>query len=159
MKNFLLFVSMAALLGTIGAAAQEKSSDGTVEPVSFPAQQTAYSSNDIQVLGTLGNGQTSKLVEYSRTPQYRAYVFEGNGRDQVEVTAIGADRHAFIALADQSLNPIASGTGRVSVTLPYHGPDAEAFYILFKASAGQPTRLAVHLKQTAAPTPAPDATH
>ena len=157
MKNFLLFASMAALIGSTGAVAQEKSSEGTVVPVSFPAQQTAYSSNDIQVLGTLSSGQTSKLVEYSKTPQYRAYVFEGNGHDQVEVTVVGADRNAFIALADQSLNPIASGTGRVSAALPYHGPDAEAFYILFKASTDQPARLAVHLKQTVAP-PAPDAT-
>ena len=38
----------------------------------------------------------------------------------------------------------------LSVTLPYHGPDTEAFYILVKNLTTQPARLAVHLKKTAA---------
>jgi hypothetical protein len=93
------------------------------------------------------------VVGYSSTPKYGAFVFEGNGRDQVEVTVLG-NRKAFIALADSTLTPIASGIGRLSASLPNHGPDTEVFYILVKGSP----RFTVHLKKTpAAPAP-PDAT-
>jgi hypothetical protein len=162
MKNILLYASMAALLGGMLASGQEKSSnptDPTIVPVSFPAQPAAYSPDDMKILGTLDSGQTSKLVEYSSTPQYRAFVFEGNGHDQVVVTVTGANSKAFVALADSSLTPIASGTGQLSATLPYHGPDTEAFYIIFKGNTNQPARLAVHLKKIPAVAQAPDATH
>ncbi len=58
----------------------------------FRRSHASYSANDIQVLGTLNSGQTSKPDEYSRTPKYRAFVFEGNGHDQVEVTVTGGNR-------------------------------------------------------------------
>lgn len=155
MKNLLLFASVAAVLGGMTAAGQEKSAEPPLVPVSYPAQQSSYSPDDIKILGTLDSGQTSKLVEYSSTPKYRAFVFEGNGHDQIEVTVLGGKRKAFVALADSALTPIASGLGRLSATLPYHGPDTEAFYILFKGSANQTARLTVHLKKTPA---APDTT-
>jgi len=142
--------------------AQEKNAvaNATVQTVSFPSESSAYSPKDIKIEGTIDAGQTSRLVEYARTPSYRAFVFEGNGNDQVEITVLGANHQAFVALADQSLNPIASGIGTLSTTLPYHGPDTEAFYILIKGSANQPTaRLAVHLKKTPAlPAAGADAT-
>jgi hypothetical protein len=160
LKKTLLLASMAALL--IGAAAAQEepvvATQSNVEPVSIPASKPSYSPNDMKIIGTLSSGQTSKLVQYSRTPQYRAFVFEGNGRDQVEVTVTGADRKAFIALADSTLAPIAHGTGRLSATLPYHGPDTEAFYILFKGSTNQPAQLSVHLKKTPATMKPTDAT-
>lgn len=102
----------------------------------------------MKIVGTLNSGETSKPVEYSRTPEYRAFVFEGNGHDLVQVTVTGANRKAVIALADSTLKPIATGVGQLSAALPYHGPDTEAFYILFKGSANQPARLTVHLKKT-----------
>ena len=136
LKNLFLFAGLAAVLG------------GTVASVNLAAQQSSYSPNDIKMLGTLDSGQTSKLIEYSNTPQYRAFVFEGNGHDQVEVTVTGGNGKAFVALADSTLSPIASGNGRLSATLPYHGPDTEAFYILVKSSANQPEQFAVHLKKT-----------
>jgi hypothetical protein len=118
----------------------------------------AYSPNDIKIVGTIDSGQTSRPVEYSSTPKYHAYVFEGNGHDQVEVSVSGTTRKAYVALADSTLTPIASGLGRLVVTLPYHGPDTEAFYILVKNLNGQPTRLAVHLKKVSASIPPADAT-
>ena len=77
----------------------------------------------MKIIGTLDSGQTSKLVEYSNTPKYRAFVFEGNGQDQVEVTVTGANRKAVIALADSTLTPIASGVGAAvgRVALPWAG--------------------------------------
>ena len=88
LKKLILITTVAGFLGSIGAAAQEKSADPgvTAEPnavtVSAPAQQASYSPNDIKILGTLNSGQTSKPVVYSRAPRYRAFVFEGNGRDR-----------------------------------------------------------------------------
>jgi hypothetical protein len=118
----------------------------------------SYSPNDIKVLGTLDSGQTSPAVEYSRPGPYRAFVFEGNGRDSVEITVSGADGKAFVALADSTLAPIASGIGRLSVTLPYHGPDIEAFYILLKPTTNKPARFAVHLKKVPASPQSAEAT-
>jgi hypothetical protein len=158
-------MSAAALFGTMLVSGQEKTADPRLAPVSFPSQAAvqswAFSPNEIKVLGTLDDGQTSKPVEYSSTPKYRAFVFEGNGRDQVEITVTGTDRKAYVALADSGLKPIASGLGQLAATLPYRGPDVEAFYILVKNLTSQPARLEVHLKKTGSaqpPRPVPDAT-
>jgi hypothetical protein len=122
------------------------------------ANNATYSPNDIKTVGTINSGQTSKLIEYSSTPQYRALVFEGNGNDRIEVTVTGTNGKAFVALADSTLNLIASGTGRLSATLPNHGPDTEAFYIVFKDSSNQPAKLAVHLKKVSGGVQPVDAT-
>ncbi len=110
----------------------------------FPAEQ-AYSPSDMKVLGTLTSGQTSALVEYSQPGPYRAFVFEGNGHDRVDITVTGAQGRAYIALADDTLTPVASGIGHLDVVLPYHGPDTEAFYVLVKPTTPGPARFAVHL--------------
>lgn len=151
MKKLLWFASVGALFGAMLAGGQEKTAGASIVPVSFPAQSAApFSSADIKIIGTLDNGQTSKPEEYSSSPKYRAFVFEGNGHDQVEITVTGPARKAYVALADSTLRPIASGLGRVAVTLPYHGPDTEAFYVLVKNLNPQPTRLTVHLKKVPA---------
>lgn len=157
MRNLFLFASMAALLTGMTAGGQEKSADGATVAVSFRAQKWSYSPNDIKILGTLDDGQTSQPAAYSSVPKYRAFVFEGNGRDQVEITVTGANRSTYVALADSALTPIASGLGTLTATLPYRGPDTEAFYILVKNLASQPARLTVHLKKTGSAQPA-DAT-
>jgi hypothetical protein len=157
-KSLFLLTSVALTLGGVVAAGQVNSADPQVTRVTFPAQSQAFSSNDIKVLGVLDDGQSSKLAEYTSTPKYRAFVFEGNGRDQVEVTVTGTNQKAYVALADSSLNPIASGLGRLAVRLPYHGPDKEAFYIVVKNLTNQPARLSVHLKKIAASPQPPDAT-
>ena len=83
-----------------------------------------------------------------------AFVFNGNGKDRVEVTVTG-DRNALVAIADPSLNKVASGIGRLSVSLPYRGPDTEAYYVVFKSQ----TRSArLILRRTGRAQPTPDAT-
>jgi hypothetical protein len=151
LKNAFLFASVAALLPMVLAYGQETRGGAAVVPVSFPAQQSAYSPDEIKVLGVLDIGESSKPTEFFSTPKYQAFVFQGNGHDQVEITVTGSDRKAYIALADSGLVPIASGLGRLAVALPYHGPDTEAFYILVKNLGKQPAHWAVHLKKTAAP--------
>jgi hypothetical protein len=110
--------------------------------------EKSYTPENIQVLGTLTSGQTSPEVVYARPGRYRAFVFEGNGYDAVQINISGANGKAFVALADATLTPIASGIGHLEVSLPYHGPDTEAFYILVKPTTAGPARFAVHLKQT-----------
>ena len=151
---------MAALLGGTMAVGQEKNAQAAVVPVHFPTpQQWAFSPDDMRTVGTLDSGQTSKPVEFSRTPKYRAFVFEGKGHDRVEITVAGPGQKAYVALADSTLTPVASGLGHLSVTLPYHGPDTEAFYILVKNLGSPAARLTVHLEKiSAAPQQAADAT-
>jgi hypothetical protein len=152
LKKLLFYASMAALLGGTMAVGQEKNAQAAVVPVHFPTQQQwSFSPDDMRTVGTLDSGQTSKPVEFSQTPKYRAFVFEGKGHDRVEITVAGPAQKAYVALADSTLTPIASGIGRLSVTLPYHGPDTEAFYILVKNLASQPARLTVHLEKISAP--------
>jgi hypothetical protein len=149
MKKFLLSGSIITMLvGGMVASGQEKTAPVAVVPANFVAQQASYSPNDIQVVGTINSGQTSKPGEYTHTSKYQALVFEGNGHDQVEVTVTGAK--AYVALADSTLTPIAGGVGRLDVALPYHGPDTEAFYILVRSLTSQPARLSVHLQKTPA---------
>jgi len=155
MKNLLFYGSMAMVLVRMAASGQEKSANGSIVPVSFAGQPTSYSPDDIQVVGTLNSGETSK-AEYLRTAKYRAFVFEGNGHDRVAVTVTGGK--AYVALADDTLTPIAGGVGRVDVSLPDHGPDTEAFYILVKSLTSQPARLSVHLQKSSTTTHPADAT-
>jgi hypothetical protein len=131
LKNIILIATLGAAL--CGAA--------------FAQSAQSFSANDIKVAGTLNSGQTSQLVQYSRPGQYRAFVFEGNGHDVIDVTVTGANGKAYVALADSTLMPVASGIGRLTATLPYHGPDIEAFYILVKPTSAGPTRFTVHLKK------------
>jgi len=161
MKNLLLVAAAGIVLGGTFAAGQEKSADPSVTPVRFPeaTQQSAYAAANLEIVGTIDSGETSRAIEYSNKPEYRALVFEAKGNDKVEVAVTGLNGKAFVALADPSLNPIASGTGRLSATLPNRGPNNEAFYILFKSTDNQPARLVVHLTKISAPVQAAEALH
>jgi hypothetical protein len=153
LKYLLLLASVPTLLGGLAAFGQVKSAAPPVAPIVYSPRQ-AFSPVDMKTMGTIDNGQTVTLMDGLHSPKYRALVFEGKGHDQVEITVTGGSKKTYVALADSSLTPIASGMGRLATSLPYHGPDTEAFYILIMASANQ--RLAVHFKDT--PVPA-DATH
>ena len=111
-------------------------------------EQVVYAADDVKIVGVLNYGQKSGPVEYSDTPKYRAFLFAGQGDDQVEVRVTGATENAFIALADQSLSIIATGAGHLSASLPNHGPDAEMFYIVFKDPMNRPARMSVQVNKT-----------
>ena len=102
---------------------------------------------DVKVVGDLRYGQTSKAVECSSASPYYAFVFNGKGNERVEVVVKSEDRKAFVAVADPSLNQLTSGTGHVTVTLPNRGPDAEAFYIVFRDSESKDAQFTVELKK------------
>jgi hypothetical protein len=106
------------------------------------------SPDDVKVLGDLDYGQTSDPVEYSSTPRYRAFVFPGNSGDNIEVTVKSADRKAYVAIADGALKELASGTTHLTFKLPDVGPDAQAWYILFRDSEEKPATFTVELKRT-----------
>ena len=98
-------------------------------------------------MGDLRYGQTSDAVECSSASPYYAFVFNGKANERVDVVVKSEDRQAFVAVADPSLNQLTSGTGHVVVTLPNRGPDAEAFYIVFRDSESKDARFTVELKR------------
>lgn len=122
---------------------------------SAQTEQVAYAPNDVKIVGVLDYGHTSPVVEQSASTRYSAFVFNGNGNDQVDVTVTG-DREAFVAVADPSLNLVARGRGHLTVSLPNRGPDTEAFYVVFKGQPGKPER--VILRKTGGAAPSGDAT-
>ena len=144
--NIVLLSLLTALLGS-GA---EKSTAS--------AERISYAANDVKIIGVLSYGQKSARVEYSGPPQYRAFVFEGQGNDRIEVAVIGAGQNIFVAVADPALNVIASGTGHLSVSLPDQGPATEAFYVVFKARMNRPAPMFVQLKKTGGATVSSEAT-
>jgi hypothetical protein len=102
---------------------------------------------DVKILGDLRYGQTSDAVECSSASPYYAFVFNGKANERVNVVVKSEDRQAFVAIADPSLNQLTSGTGHVVFTLPNRGPDAEAFYIVFRDSESKDARFTVELKK------------
>ncbi|MGI8744845.1 MAG: hypothetical protein ACR2NN_20190 [Bryobacteraceae bacterium] len=102
---------------------------------------------DVAIVGDIEYGQTSDPVDCSDTPRYRALVFNGNSGDRVEVTVKGRDRKAFVAFADGTLRELASGTTHLGFTLPNAGPDAEAYYIVFRDNEDKPAQFTVELKK------------
>jgi hypothetical protein len=102
---------------------------------------------DVKIIGDLRYGQTSEAVECSSASPYYAFVFNGKANERVDVVVKSEDRQAFVAVADPSLNQLTSGTGHVVVTLPNRGPDAEAFYIVFRDSESKDARFTVELKK------------
>lgn len=137
--KMVLFTVLAALL----VSGAEKSAASP--------ERICYSADDVKILGVLDYGQRSGPVEYSNTPQYSAFLFAGQGNNQVDVRVTGASQNTFIALADQGLNVIATGTGHLSASLPNHGPDAEMYYVVFKDSMNRPARMSVQVNKTGGP--------
>lgn len=107
----------------------------------------SYQPADVKVVGALDYGQTSDPVDYSDVPHYRAFVFNGNSGDRIDVLIQGADRKAFLAIADGTLKQLASGTTHLTFTLPNTGPDPEAYYIVFRDSENKAARFTVELKK------------
>lgn len=106
-----------------------------------------YPPEEVKIVGDLDYGQTSEPVEYTATPGYRAFVFNGNSRDRIEVTVTSDDRKATVAIADGSLKELINGTTTVTFTLPDKGPDPEAYYIIFRDSEGKAGSFTVALKK------------
>jgi hypothetical protein len=148
-------IVVLSVLATLLVSGAEKSA---ASPEQTAPQQISYAPSDVKILGVLNYGQKSAPVEYSDTPRYRAFVFEGQGNDRIEVTVSGAGQNAFIAVADPSLNVIATGTGHLSLSLPDHGPDTETFYVVFKDPMNRPVRMSVQVNKTGGAAVAPDAT-
>lgn len=106
-----------------------------------------FKPDDVKILGDLEYGQTSDPVDVSGSPRYRAFVFSARGGDAVEIRVTGPERKAAVSIADGGLNELATGTTHLAFTVPNHGPDAEAYYILFRDSEDQPARFTVELKR------------
>ena len=111
-------------------------------------RRITYSPSDVQVSGALAYGETSGAVSYTARPVYRAFVFAGFRGQKVEVTVNGT--RAFVALADSSLQEVASGTSSLSLALPDRGPHEDVWYIIFRTTDGKPGNFTVQVKKTPA---------
>jgi hypothetical protein len=107
----------------------------------------SFSPDDVKIVGDINYGETSAPVLCSSTPAYCAFVFNGRGDDRVEATVQADQGTALVAIADGSLSQLANGTTRVVFTLPNHGPDAEAYYIVFRDREHKAGRFAVALQR------------
>ncbi len=110
-------------------------------------QAESFKPDDVKILGDLEYGQSSEPVECSGTPRYSAYLFPASAGDRVEVMVTGSGHKAFVAIADGSLNQLASGTTRLEFLIPNHGPDAEAYYVIFRNTEDKPAQFTVQLKK------------
>jgi len=129
-------------LAALGGLAQEKTS------LNVPVTSTwgKYQPADVKVLGVVDYGHSQIALDRTVTPRYRAFVFSGYGRDRVEITLKGQNPGTPFILTDSALNPIGSGSSQATLSLPYHGPDIEVYYIVFPAS-GKPAHISVQVKR------------
>ncbi len=102
---------------------------------------------DVKIEGALDYGQSSDPIDYSGNPPFSAFVFSAKGGDKIEVNVKGSDRKATVAIADGGLNELTSGTTHIAFQVPDNGPDAEAYYIVFRDVEGKPAKLTVELKR------------
>ena len=102
---------------------------------------------DVKIMGDLRYGQTSPAVDCSSASPFYAFVFNGKANERVDIVVKSPDRQAFVALADPSLEQITSGTGHLTFTLPNRGPDAEAYYIVFRDSESKDGKFTVELNK------------
>ena len=114
-------------------------------PVLLLAQSIAPA--DVEIAGDIEYGQTSPPIEYSAKPMYRALVFTGMGGDRIEVTVRSDAGKPLVAIADGTLKQLASGAAKLTFELPDRGPDAEAYYILFRDAGGKNSTFTVVLKK------------
>jgi hypothetical protein len=104
-----------------------------VQPTTFQSG-SRYVPGDVKVLGVLDYGRRSSALDCAAKQRYRAFVFSGYGGDRVEIALQGENPRASFAVTDSTLIPIGTGSSRVTVELPYRGPDIEVYYIVFPAS-------------------------
>jgi hypothetical protein len=106
----------------------------SARPVNFRSG-SGYVPGDVKVLGVLDYGRRSNALDCAAKQRYRAFVFSGYGGDRVEIALQGENpSSASFAVTDSTLIPIGSGSSRVTVALPYRGPDIEVYYIVFPTS-------------------------
>ncbi len=99
----------------------------------------SFSPADVEVLGDLDYGQTSKPLTCSGKQQkHCALLFNGLSGDRVEVTAQSGGSAPFVAIADGRLQELAHGTGKVTATLPEVNDKLATYYIVFRDSMANP---------------------
>jgi hypothetical protein len=115
-------------------------------------------STKMKIVGTLSYGDTSDSIEYSSTPRYRAFKFDGNAGDQVDVwvrSTDGGDALAWVLDATYHVvakNDDANDTtsdSHITVTLP--DATSETHYVVFRDYNLNKAHFTVALKGTEGP--------
>jgi len=115
------------------------------QPANFRSN-SGYLPGDVKVLGILDYGRRSNALDCAAKQRYRAFVFSGYGGDRVEIALQGENPRASFVVTDSTLIPIGTGSSRVTVALPYRGPDIEVYYIVFPTS-NRTAHLTVQVKK------------
>ena len=139
MKKTLLLSCLAATF----VVAQEKIPNTSVSRV---APHT-YAPKQVKVLGDLDDGRPGHSVYTTRPAPYRAFVFSAYGGQKVDITVSSSGRRPFIALADSTLNELATGTNTITFSLPYRGPYIEVWYVVFRDLENKPAHFTVQVKK------------
>lgn len=125
------------------------------QPANFRSG-SGYVPGDVKVLGILDYGRSSKALDCAAKQRYRAFVFSGYGGDRVEIALQGeSPSSASFAVTDSTLIPIGRGSSKVTVALPYRGPDIEVYYIVFPTS-NRTAHLTVQVKKVGRDMRAPE---
>ena len=109
----------------------------------------SFKVDDVKIVGDLEYGQTSPSVECSGAPGYCAFVFNGLGGDRIDVDVSNGQGKAFVAIADDALAELTSGTNRLVFSLPSKGPDPDTYYLVFRDRESKPGRFIVKLMKLA----------
>jgi hypothetical protein len=130
-------------LAVMAMVAQEKTAYN--KPVT--STWVKYLPAEVKVLGVLDYGHAQSALDHTASPRYRAFVFSGHGRDRVEITLTGATSASSFTITDSTLNQIGTGSSRVTVSLPYRGPDIEVYYIVFPATSSKTSNVTVQVRK------------
>ena len=140
-----------ACLALFSLAGQERTTRSRVPATNVNREssvsQVSYQPDDVKILGDLNYGQSSGWVTCGASPRYHAFVFNGYGGDRVDITVQSKTSKPWVALADSSLNQVATGSSHLSLSLPNKGPDIEVWYILFREADNRPTPFSVRVKR------------
>lgn len=136
-----IFTALIVCFVTAIGIAQE---NPTAQPARFsqvpngaPPIARTYDPTQVKVLGDIEYGESKAVPVFSPGAPYRAFVFSGYGGDQVEIIMKGVTGPLKLAVADSTLNQIATGSSYIRVSLPYKGPDVELWYIITDNTPGR----------------------
>lgn len=150
-------VSLVAVVSAISMAACAAPTDEQEDDVAS-AEGELRGLSAAEILGDLAYGQTSPPVAYTKKPTYRAYRFEAQAGDEVDIWVRSTDGNPRAWLLTSSFANVVSNEDADATTKDAHITrvieKAGTYYIAFREGAGKSANLTVSLaKLEDAPAP------
>jgi hypothetical protein len=151
MRTFFPLVTASVLAGVaiVACAASE-------EPAADTEAEALRALKPQEIIGALAYGETSAPVEYTETPLYRAYKFQGKAGDLVDVwvrSSSGGDAHAW--LLRSSFSTLASNADADAQTRDAHITaklgSTGTYYIAFREENREEATFTVSLARASSP--------